>query len=118
MDYILGPYVSGPTQMVWRTLPTEDMASYAKLKEELLDWYGMTEDSFRHCFCTVRYTCRTCPQAVLGELREAATRWLKPTTDKGRTIVENVALDQAYHIMPPEVLVWVLRYCPLTLAKT
>lgn len=48
--YILGPYLSGPTLMVWQTLLAEDVASYAKLKDALLDRYSITEDSFCHHF--------------------------------------------------------------------
>lgn len=45
---------------------------------------------------------------MFAELREVALRWLKPTTDEGRAIVDKVVLDQAYHIMSPEARLWVL----------
>lgn len=108
LTYILGPYLSGPAQMVRRTLPAEDVASYAKLKDALLDCYGVTEDLFRLRFRAVQYSRGCCPRALLAELKEAVTWWLKPTMDEGQTIVEKVVLHQAYYIMPPEAQVWVL----------
>lgn len=103
--YILGLYLFGPAQMVWRTLPAADIASYSKLKEALLDQYVITEETFHQCFHAVRYSR---PRVLLAKLKEAAMHWLKPTTDEGWTIVDKVVLDQAYHIMPPEAWVWVL----------
>lgn len=102
--------------MVWRTLPADDVALYAELKDALLDRYGITEDSFHHRFRAVWFTHGCCPRAMFAELREAALQWLKPTTDEGQTIVDKVVLDQAYHIMLPEARVWVLRHRPTTIA--
>lgn len=85
--------------------PAEDITSYAKLKEALLDWYGVTEDLFHHRFRAVRYSHGCQPRALLSELKEVATQWLKPTIIEGQSIVEKVVSD---HIMPPEARVWVL----------
>lgn len=67
--YILGPYLSGPAQTVWRTLPAADVSDCAKLKVALLDQYGMTEDSFCLCFHTVHYTPRTSKNGITTKAR-------------------------------------------------
>lgn len=115
--YILRPYLSGPAQTVWRTLPAAEVNDYAKLKKTLLDRYSVTKDSFRLRFWAVRYTRGSQPRAVMADLKEATNRWLKSAMPGELAIVEKVVLDQAYHVMPPEARVWVSQHRPPTLTS-
>lgn len=115
--YILGPHLTGPAASVWRTLPMEDVPYYDKLKEALLDRYGFTEDRFRLRFSSIRYTAGARPRALVGELRDAAMRWLKPETAEGRRIVDKVVLHQLYQVLPADARAWVSRHRPSKLAE-
>lgn len=115
--YILGPHLTGPAASVWRTLPMEDVPHYKKLKEALLDRYGFSEDHFRLRFFLIRYTAGTHPRTLAGELRDAATRWLKPEAAEGCRIVDKVVLHQLYQVVPPEAWLWVSRHHPSKLSE-
>lgn len=113
--YNLGPYLSGPAQTVWWTMPANEMGVYEKLKEALLDRYGVTEDYFHLKFCSIRYAQGGgWPCAIFAELRETDIQWLKPTTDERQAIIEKVILDHVYQVMPTESGCYGIRRYGLT----
>lgn len=57
------------------------------------------------------------PKALTTELKEYATRWLKPITQGEREIVDKVVLEQVSYAVPPDVRTWLLRVSPVTLEQ-
>lgn len=77
---ILGPYLSGPAQVVLKTMPASESGNYESLKAAHLDHYEVTPETQRQWFQALRFKLGNRPKAFITELRECATRWLMPLT--------------------------------------
>lgn len=52
---ILGPYLTGPAQIVLKTLPPLELANYDQVKEAILDRYEVTPETHRQRFRALRF---------------------------------------------------------------
>lgn len=46
----LGPYLTGPAQVVLKTMTSQEASDYQKVKTDILDHYEVTEETQRQCF--------------------------------------------------------------------
>lgn len=105
----------GPTQVLLKTLPIQDVSDYEKVKAALLDRYEITPETQRQRFRALCFKIGDRPKALIAELRKYTTRWLKPVTQGERDIVDKVVLEQVGYAVLPAIRTWLLRAGPSTL---
>lgn len=81
--------------MLW-TIPAQEVLGYQRVKESILDRYEVTEKSQRQHFWGLRYRAGDRPKAMIAELKEYATCWLKPQTQGEMGIVDKIVLEQVF----------------------
>lgn len=96
---ILGPYLTGPIQIILKTMPTQEATDYPCVKAAILDRYEVTDESHRQRFRSLRYRSSDNPKALAAELMEYAMRWLKTQTPGERAIVDKIVLEQVYQVV-------------------
>lgn len=106
---ILGPYLSGPAQVLLKTMPASEIGNYELVKAAILDRYEVTPETQRQRFRALRF------KAFITELLECATRWLNSLTQGERDIVDKVVLEQVCFAVPSAVHTWMIRVGPTTL---
>lgn len=118
--YLVGPYLTGPTQVAVKALTKDDATNYKVVKAAVLDRYEINPETARQKFRSVTWGPSMRPQELVATLRDAALRWLRPTMEDGRRIIEAVVLEQLLLIMPPRARHWVACSKPpdLKLATT
>lgn len=57
------------------------------------------------------------PKALVTELKEYATSWLKPQTPGEQMIVDKVVLEQVYQAVPAPVWGWLMYNNPVSLSQ-
>lgn len=77
---ILGPYLTGLAQVLLKTLLMQDMSDYEKVKAAILDQYEITLETQRQWFWPLCFKIGDRLKSLITDLREYATRWLKPVT--------------------------------------
>lgn len=115
---ILGPYLTGPTQIVLKTMPTQEATNYPRVKTAILDRYEVTDETQRKCFRALRYKAGDRHKALVAELKEYATRWFKPQTPGERAIVDKIVLEQVYQAVSGPVRWWLMRNGPTSIDQT
>lgn len=115
MVTILGPYLTGPAQVVLRTTPAQDALDYQRVKATIVDRYEVTEGTQKHCFSGLHYHPSDQPKALIAKLKEYATRRLKPQMPGKRAIIDKVVLEQVFQAIPSPVRAWLMRKGPTSL---
>lgn len=103
---ILGPYLTGLAQVLLKTLLIQDVSNYDKVKVVVLDQYKITPETQRQRFRALCFKIEDRPQTLINELREYATRWLKPLSQGERELVGKVVLEQVGYAIPPAIHTW------------
>lgn len=112
---ILGPYLMESAQVLWKTLPIQDLGDYDHIKAAILDCYEITPKTQWQRF---HYKVGDRPKTLITELRQCAMRWLLPTTQGEPNIVDKVILQQVCYAMPPAICKWLIRLGSTTLDPT
>lgn len=113
--HILGPYLTGEAQAAVRTLSKQDAASYKAVKEAILDRYEVTPETSRQKFRSIVWQPPMRPRALAATLKDAPTRWLQPTTDDGRRVLDLVVVEQFLQVIPSRARHWVACSKPASL---
>lgn len=106
--YMVGLYLSGEAMTALKALEKADVADYDKVKQAVLDRYEITPEWYRLRLRSPTPPEGTRPRAVIARLKNAATRWLKPTTEAGRRIVELVVIEQLLLVLPGRIRHWLV----------
>lgn len=113
--FVLGPYLTGDAQATVKALSKEGAADYDRSKAAILDRYTITPETHRQRFRTMTWQTGEGPQAFTARLKDSATRWLLPRPLDAKEVVDKVALEQLFHVMPPRARHWVACWQPPTL---
>lgn len=98
-----------------KTLSSPELGDYDKVKAAILDHYEVMPETQWQWFRALCFKIGDRPKALIPDLRECATRWLNPTTQGERDIVDKVVLEYICYAMPLAVRMWLLRVGPTTL---
>lgn len=90
-----------------KALTKDDATNYKMVKAAVLDRYEITPETVQQKFRSVTWAPSMRPRELVATLWDAALRWLKPTTDDGRRMIDAVVLEQLLLIMPPRARHWV-----------
>lgn len=93
-------YLTCPVQVVLKIIPAEDVSSYEQVKAAILNNYEGTEETQSQLFQGLKYKVRDRPKALIAELQEYSTHWLKPAKPGERAIVNKVVLEQVFQMVP------------------
>lgn len=90
-----------------RTIPAQDVLDYQRVKAAILDRYKVTEETQRQWFQGLCYKPGNRPKALIAEVNEYATRWLKPQTPGERAVIDKAVLEQVFlsHSLPSSGMV-------------
>lgn len=114
---ILGPNLTEPAQVVLKTIPAQEATGYQQVKATILDRYEVTEDTQRQHFWGLQYRPGDHTKALIAEVKEYATCWLKPQTPRARVIVVKVVLEQIFQSIPNLVHAWLMQSGPSFLSQ-
>lgn len=104
--FFLGPYLSGKALAALKALEKTEAASYKELKRAILDRYEITPETYRQRLRAPSLPEGVRPRVIATRLKDVATRWLKPTTDDGRRIVDMIVMEQILGVLPAWTRHW------------
>ncbi|XP_069485171.1 uncharacterized protein [Ambystoma mexicanum] len=102
----LAPLLSGEALAIFQALPCQITEDYDQLKDAILEHVGMSEESYRKKFRSLKFTTGTRPQAVALQLSGLGRKWLKPGIRSSEEIVELIIVEQFIQILPEEAGEW------------
>ena len=74
---ILGSVVTGKAQLVYNTLPPEEVREYDKLKAEILKRYALTPEAYRQQYMKCRKADKQSYKEFASSLKGAQEKWMK-----------------------------------------
>ncbi|MEE6526654.1 hypothetical protein FKM82_027422 [Ascaphus truei] len=111
----LAPLLIGEAQAAYQALPADKAMDYQQLKAAILDRLGLTPETYRRRFRTVKYTNRDRPRVVAHRLVDLCTMWIQPEKHDKAEILEQFVLEQFIQILPPSSRSWVKRHAAFSL---
>lgn len=103
---MIGPYFSGDALAALKALNKVEAADYETLKWVILNRYEITPETYRHWLRAPRLPKGARPHAIVTHLKDAATRWLRPTTDDGHRVIELLVIEQLLTVLPARTHHW------------
>lgn len=91
---ILGPHLLGDALLAVKAMEKVEAMNYEKVKRTILDRYEINPETYRQCLRVPGFPEGAHPRAIITRLKDAATCWLKPTSEDWRRMVELIVIDQ------------------------
>ena len=111
------PLLSGDAQSAALGLPAPSRGQYGEIKRAVLDRLGLTAEDHRRRFRGSRLGPADRPFVFAQQLRDAATRWLRPGGSAGEdSMLGKIVLEQFVEGLPAATADWVLCHRPADLA--
>ncbi|XP_040296035.1 uncharacterized protein LOC121007851, partial [Bufo bufo] len=115
---ILSGKLSGKASDAFRTVPEQEIHSYARVKEVLLARYAVTPESYRQKFRDSRKTTKDSYVEWACQLSLSASNWVNSSqATTAEDILQLMLLEQFYNHIQTDVKDWVRDRRPMTLPE-
>ncbi|XP_044133676.1 uncharacterized protein LOC122926366, partial [Bufo gargarizans] len=115
---ILSGKLSGKASDAFRTVPEQEIHSYARVKEVLLARYAVTPESYRQKFRDSRKTAKDSYVEWACQLSLSASNWVNSSqATTAENILQLMLLEQFYDHILTDVKDWVRDHRPMTLPE-
>ncbi|XP_040262454.1 uncharacterized protein LOC120978250, partial [Bufo bufo] len=115
---ILSGKLSGKASDAFRTVPEQEIHSYARVKEVLLARYAVTPESYRQKFRDSRKTTKDSYVEWACQLSLSASNWVNSSqATSAEDILQLMLLEQFYNHIQTDVKDWVRDRRPMTLPE-
>lgn len=88
-SYQLAPELTGRAQQAYTALPPEEAKTYDLVKEAILSWYDINEETYHQMFRKLRPKDGESPQELITHLKVLATRWARERQSRDVTRFEH-----------------------------
>ena len=110
-SFQLAPYLTGKAQQAYAALPPDEAKTYSTVKEAILRWYDIHEETYRQRFRKLRPKGGESPQELITRLKDLATRWARESKSRDE-LLDLIVREQFLAILPEDARVAVIERQP------